>query len=113
VYFLRKKSKVFEHLKDFKTHAKKQSKKMIKILRIYNEGAYVKNGVQNLCDEASIQLQYKFPYTLQHKGVAKKKNRSFKKMETCMLHAKSLPSKILVEAINLPRTYKKNLLTNM
>jgi hypothetical protein len=39
VYFLRKKYEVFEHLKDFKAHAEKQSGKMIKILCTDNGGS--------------------------------------------------------------------------
>jgi hypothetical protein len=40
-YLLGKKFEVFEHLKDFKAHAKNQSEKRIKILRIDNGGDYV------------------------------------------------------------------------
>jgi transposase InsO family protein len=100
VYFLRKKSKVFEHLKDFKAHAETQSGRKIKILHTDNGGEYVNQDVQHLCSEAGIQLQHTIPYTPQQNGVAERKNRSLKEMATCMLHARSLPSKLWVEALN-------------
>jgi transposase InsO family protein len=98
--FSGKKSEVFEHLKDFKVHAETQSRKKIKSLHTDNGGEYVNKDVQHLCDEAGIQLQHIVPYTLQQNGVAERKNRSLKEMASCMLHARSLPSKIWDEALN-------------
>jgi transposase InsO family protein len=100
VYFLRKKSKVFEHLKDFKAHAETQSGRKIKILHIDNGGEYVNRYVQHICSEVGIQLQHTVPYTPQQNGVAERKNISLKEMATCMLHAISLPPKLWVEALN-------------
>ena len=65
VYFIRHKSKVFEHLKDFKALAENQSMRKIKILHTDNGGEYVSRNVQNLCSEAGIQLQHTIPYTPQ------------------------------------------------
>jgi hypothetical protein len=65
VYFLRQKSEVFEHLKDFKAHAETQSGRKIKILCTDNGGEYVNRDVQHLCSEVGIQLQHTIPYTLQ------------------------------------------------
>jgi hypothetical protein len=45
-------------------------------------------------------LQYTVPYTPQQNIVAERKNRSMKEMECCMLHAKSLPQRLWVEALN-------------
>jgi hypothetical protein len=65
VYFLRQKSEVFEHLKDFKALVETQTRKKIKILRTNNGGEYINKDVQNLCHEAGIQLQHTIPYTPQ------------------------------------------------
>jgi hypothetical protein len=100
VYFLRKKSEVFEHLKDFKALVETQTGKKIKILCTDNGGEYINKDVQNLCREAGIQLQHTVPYTPQQNGVVERKNISLKEMTNCMLHVRSLPSKLWVEALN-------------
>jgi hypothetical protein len=45
ILFLRKKSEVFQHLKDFKARVETQSGKKIKVLRIYNGGEYVNHEI--------------------------------------------------------------------
>jgi transposase InsO family protein len=90
-YFLRKKSEVFQHLKDFKSLVETRSGKKIKVLQTDNGGEYVNHEIHDLFHEAGIQLQHTIPYTPQQNGVAERKNRSLKEMASCMLHAKSLP----------------------
>ena len=48
------------------------------------------------------------PYTLHQNGVVERKNRSLKEMAYCMLHAKSLPQILWVEALNCA-TYIQNI----
>jgi transposase InsO family protein len=105
VYFLRQKSEVFEHLKDFKAHAKTQSRKKIKTFRTDSGGEYVNKDVQHLCDEAVIHLQHTVPHTPQQNEVADRKNRSLKEMASCMLHEKSLPSKLWAKTLNCANCY--------
>jgi transposase InsO family protein len=100
VFFLRHKSEVFEHLKEFKALVETQSGRNIKSLHTDNGGEYVNRYVQNLCLEARIQLQHTIPYTLQQNGVVERKNISLKEMASCMLHARSLPQNIWDEALN-------------
>jgi hypothetical protein len=45
-------------------------------------------------------LQHTIPYTLQQKGIVERKNESLKEMASCMFHARSLPPKLWVEALN-------------
>jgi hypothetical protein len=90
IFFLRKKSEVFQHLKYFKALVETQLGKKIKVLRTDNRGEYVNHEIHNRFHEARIQLQHMVPYTLQQKRVVEK-NRSLKEMASCMLHAKSLP----------------------
>ena len=45
-------------------------------------------------------MQHYIPYTPQQNGVAERKNRTVKEMETCMMEAKTLPPKFWAEAIN-------------
>jgi hypothetical protein len=108
IYFLRQKSEVFQHLKDFKALVETQSGKKIKVLRTGNEGEYVNHEIQNLCHEAGIELHHTVPYTPRKNGVAKRKNRSLKEMASCMLHAKSLPQILWAEALNCA-TYIQNI----
>jgi transposase InsO family protein len=100
IYFLRQKSEVFEHLKDFKALVETQSGKKIKALQTDNGGENVNHEIHNIFHEAGIQLQHIVPYTPQQNGVAKQKNRSLKEMASCMLHAKSLPQRLWAEALN-------------
>ena len=44
-------------------------------------------------------MQHSIPYTPQKNGVAERKNRSLKEMETCMMKAKNLPPNFWDEAI--------------
>jgi hypothetical protein len=91
IYFLRKKSEVFQHLKDFKALVETQSKKNIKVLRTDNGGEYVNHEIHNLFHEEGIQLQHTIPYVSQQNGVVEQKNLSLKEMASWMLHAKYLP----------------------
>jgi hypothetical protein len=56
IYFLRKKSEVFQHLKYFKALVETQSEKKIKVLRTDNEGEYVNHEIHNIFHEVGIQL---------------------------------------------------------
>jgi hypothetical protein len=70
IYFLRKKSEVFQHLKDFKALVETQSGKKIKVLQTDNEGEYVNHEIHNIFHDAGIQLQHTVPYTPSQNGVA-------------------------------------------
>jgi hypothetical protein len=107
IYFLRQKSEVFQHLKYFKALVEKQFGKNIKVLRTDNGGEYVNHEIHNIFHEAGIQLQHTVPYTSQQNRVAERKNRSLKEMESCMLHAKSLPQRLWAKALKFA-TYIQN-----
>jgi hypothetical protein len=63
-------------------------------------GEYVNHDIHNLFHEEGIQLQHTIPYTPQQKRVTEQKNKSLREMESCMLHAKSLPQKLWAEELN-------------
>jgi hypothetical protein len=69
IFFLTKKSEVFQNLKDFKALVETQSEKKIKVLQTDNKGEYVNHEVQNIFHEVGIQLQHTIPYTPQKNGV--------------------------------------------
>jgi hypothetical protein len=60
----------------------------------------VNHEIHNLCHEVGIQLQHTVPYTPLQNGVVERKNQSLKEMASFMLHAKSLPQRLWVEALN-------------
>ena len=45
-------------------------------------------------------MHHSIPYTQQKNGVAERKNRSLKEMETCMMEAKTFPPNFWEENIN-------------
>jgi hypothetical protein len=100
IFFIRQKSKVVQHLKDFKALFETQLGNKIKVLQTDNEGEYVNHEIQNLCHEVGIQLQHTVPYTPQQNEVVEWKNRSLKEMTSCMLYANSLPERLWVKALN-------------
>jgi transposase InsO family protein len=59
VYFLKKKSKVFECFRDFKISCREAVRKGIKILHTDNGGEYVNKYVQHLCVEVGILVKAK------------------------------------------------------
>ena len=87
VYFLKKKSEVYEIFKVFKALVENLSGKKIKVSRNDNGKEYVNNNLQNLCEENDIQMQHLVPYTPHQNGVAERKNRALKEMATFMLEA--------------------------
>ena len=90
MYLLKLKSEVFEHLKIWKALVENQNGHNIKVLRTNNGKDYVNNNLQHLCEECGIQMQHSTPCTPQQNGVAKRKNRFFKEMSTCMIEARDI-----------------------
>ena len=74
--------------------------KNIKSIRYDKGGDYIKGNFQSFCESEGIRMEHSVPYTPQHNGVAKRKNISLKKMETCLFHAKHLPLSLWVEVVN-------------
>jgi hypothetical protein len=54
IYFLGKKSKVFERFKEFKALVENQTEKMIKVLRTDNGGDFCGNEFEELCKKSYI-----------------------------------------------------------
>ena len=58
---------------------------------MYYGGEYIKIYFQHYCESEGIRMEHSVPYTPQHNGVAKRKNRSLKEIATCILQAKNIP----------------------
>jgi hypothetical protein len=85
IYFLRKKSEVFDRFKEFKTLVDNQIEKRIKVLRTDNGGEFCRNEFEEFCKKCGIARQKTTPYTPQHNGVAERMNRTLMEKERCML----------------------------
>ena len=107
VYFIRKKSDVFEYFKEFKTMIEKQTGKSIKILRSDQGGEYTVGTFTYYCKDNGIIQQFTVPHTPQQNGVAERKNKKLVECAHGMLKGKSVSNGFWAEAINTV-VYLKN-----
>jgi transposase InsO family protein len=63
VYFIRRKSDVFEYFKEFRTMTEKHTGKCIKILRSDQGGEYTSRAFKSCCKFNGIQQQFIVPHT--------------------------------------------------
>jgi hypothetical protein len=54
MYFLRKKSEVFDRFKEFKSLVENQTEKIIKVLRTYNAEDFCGNEFEEFCKKCGI-----------------------------------------------------------
>ena len=91
IYFLRKKSEVFDKFKEFKALVENQTEKKIKALRTDNGGEF--------CKKCGIARQKTTPYTPQQNGVAEKMNRMLMEKERSVLSGTELGQEFWAEAV--------------
>jgi hypothetical protein len=65
IYFLMKKSEVFDMFKELKALVENQTTKIIKVLRTYNDGELCGNEFEEFCKKFSIERKKTTPYTHQ------------------------------------------------
>jgi transposase InsO family protein len=70
MYFLIKKSEVFDRFKEFKAFVENQIEKRIKVLRVDNGGEFYGNEFEEFCKKCGIARHKTTPYTPQQNGVA-------------------------------------------
>ena len=75
-------------------------RKKIKSIRLDNGCEYIKIYFHQYCESEGIRMEHSVPYTPQKNGIADRKNRSLKEMETCLLHVKNIPPYFWEEAVN-------------
>jgi hypothetical protein len=101
IYFLRKKSKVFDKFKEFKALVENQTKKKIKVLRIENDGKFYGNEFEELCKKCGIARQNTTPYTPQQNGVAERMNRTLIKKARSMIIGSGLGQEFWAEGVGI------------
>jgi transposase InsO family protein len=99
IYFLRKKSEVFDRFKEFKALVKNQTEKIIKALRTYNGGYFCRNEFEEFCKKCSIERHKTTPYTPQQNGVAERMNMTLMEKARCMLNGVRLRKKLWAEVV--------------
>jgi hypothetical protein len=107
VYFLRRKSDVFEYFKEFRTMVEKKTGKSIKILRSDQGGEYKSGDFIKYCKDHGIVQQFTVPHTPQQNGVVERKNRTLVECARNMMKGKNLSNTFWAEAINTA-VYLKN-----
>lgn len=71
---------------------------MIKSLRTDGGREYTSRELENLCEQLGIQHEITPPYTPQHNGIAKRRNRSVLNMARSIMKQKSIPHSFWGEA---------------
>ena len=107
VYFIRKKSDVFEYFKEFRTMVEKKTCKCIKILRSDQGGEYTLGAFDSYCKNNGIIQQFTVPSTPQQNGVAERKYRILVEYARSMLKGKNISNGFWAEGINTV-VYLKN-----
>lgn len=107
VYFMQRKSEVFEKLKEFVAMAEARHGKRLAKLRADNGGEYVSNELKAYCKERGIELSFTVPYNPEMNSIAERLNRTLEEKARTMLIASGTDPKFWNEAI-LTANYLKN-----
>ncbi|KAL5825678.1 hypothetical protein ACOSQ3_021741 [Xanthoceras sorbifolium] len=100
VYFLKKKSEVFDTFRKWKAMVENETGLKIKRLRSDNGGEYIDSRFREFCANSGIKMEKTVPMTPQQNGVAERMNRTLNERARSMrLHA-GLPKMLWAKAVN-------------
>ncbi|KAL5823817.1 hypothetical protein ACOSQ4_021717 [Xanthoceras sorbifolium] len=100
VYFLKKKSEVFDTFRKWKAMVENETGLKIKRLRSDNGGEYRDSRFREFCANSGIKMEKTVPMTPQQNGIAERMNRTLNERARSMrLHA-GLPKMLWAEAVN-------------
>jgi transposase InsO family protein len=99
IYFLKKKSEVLTHFKQYFNLVIRQHDLPIQVLRSDNGGEYNSCAFEAFCKDEGIQQQFTVSYTPQQNGVSERKNRTLVEAARAMLLTVVLPKSYWEEAI--------------
>eukprot|EP00253_Pinus_taeda_P021493 PITA_21493 len=100
IYFLKKKSEVFDRFKEFKALVENQTEKKIKVLRTDNGGEFCSKEFEEFCKKCGIARQKTTPYTPQQNGVAERMNKTLMERARSMLSGAGLGQEFWAEAVD-------------
>ena len=91
LYLMRYKYEAFEKFKEFRNEVEKQLGRSIKSLKSDRGGEYLSQAFLDYLRDNGILSQWTPPYTPQHNGVAKRRNRTLLDMVRSMMGKVDLP----------------------
>ncbi|KAE8725120.1 Polyadenylate-binding protein 7 [Hibiscus syriacus] len=100
VYFLKKKSEVFDTFRKWKAMVENETGLKVKRLRSDNGGEYRDNRFRDFCANNGIKMETTVPITPQQNGVAERMNRTLNERARSMRIHAGLPKFLWAEAIN-------------
>lgn len=100
VYFLKRKSEVSEHTKNFIKLVETQTGDKVKVLRSDNGTEYVNRDLEGFLKGKGIVHQVTVPYSPQQNACAERLNRTLLEKVRCLLYTSNLDHKFWAEAAN-------------
>ena len=100
VYFLKKKSEVFDTFRKWKAMVENEIGLKIKRVRSDNGGEYRDNRFREFCANNGIKMEKTVPMTPQQNGVAERMNRTMNERARSMRIHAGLPKMFWAEAVN-------------
>nr|GEW17341.1 hypothetical protein [Tanacetum cinerariifolium] len=101
VYLFKHKHKLFETFKVFQKEVENQLGKTIKSLRFDRGGEYISQEFLDHLNDHGIIAHRTPPYTPQHNGVSKRRNRTLLDMVRSMMSQTTLPNSFWVYALKI------------
>lgn len=100
VYFLKKKSEVFDTFRKWKAMVENETGLKVKRLRSDNGGEYTDQKFREFCANNGIKMEKTVPQTPQQNGVAERMNRTLNERARSMRIHAGLPKIFWAEAVN-------------
>ena len=100
VYFLKKKSEVFDTFRKWKAMVENETGLKIKQVRSDNGGEYRDNRFREFCANNGIKMEKTVPMTPQQNGVAERMNKTLNEHARSMRIHAGLPKMFWAEAVN-------------
>eukprot|EP00253_Pinus_taeda_P025779 PITA_25779 len=100
IFFLKKKSQVFDRFKEFKALVENQTEKKIKVLRRDNGGEFYSKEFEEFYKKCGIAQQKTTPYTPQQNGIAERMNKMLMERARSMLSGAGLGQEFWAEAVD-------------
>jgi hypothetical protein len=99
IYFLRKKSEVFDMFKEFKSLVENKKEKRIKLMRTGNGGELCGEEFEEFCKKCGIVRYKATPYTRQQNRVTERMNMTLLEKARCMLSGVGLGQQFCTKAV--------------
>ena len=113
VFFMKKKSEVFEHFKTFRSMLKTQKQIKIKRLRSDGGGEFISTEFKDFLKKKGITQSLTTPHSPQMNGVAERFNRTIMEKARCLLKGRNVQKQLWAEAVSTANFIKNRIPTKM